>query len=119
MKTPWHHIKRLTLSPQKRAKLFLERSGRCHRCERLIRPGDKWIVEHYLALENGGSNDWHNLTITCDWCKPDKDREDHGTAAKSRRVATKHIVPSEQRVKQKSGFRGWRKFNGDVVLRDD
>jgi len=112
--TPWHHTKRQTLSPQKRAKLFLERHGKCHRCTRILRPSDTWIVEHVIALENGGSNDWENLDITCSWCKPEKDAADHGKAAKSRRVATKHVLPKSQRS-GRSGFRGWRKFNGDPV----
>ena len=116
MKSAWHHEPRKSLSPQKRAKLFMERGGQCHRCTRKVDGSDDWIVEHVLALENGGTNDWSNLDITCSWCKPAKDRQDHGIAAKSRRVCTKHVVPKSGRGKRQ-GFRGWRKFNGDVVWR--
>ena len=104
---------RKTLTPQRKAKLFLERGGCCHACKRKLHPGDVWIVEHMLALENSGTNDWENLGITCSWCKPSKDREDHGKAAKTRSVATKHVVPRSER--KRPGFRGWRKFNGEVV----
>jgi 5-methylcytosine-specific restriction endonuclease McrA len=115
--SPWHHVPRKTLTPQQKAKLFHERGGRCHRCRRKLRSGDIWSVEHMFALENGGSNDRDNLDITCSWCKPKKDAADHATAAKSRHVATKHAVPSRER-KSKRGFRGGRKFNGEVVWYD-
>ena len=112
--SPWHHEPRKSLSPQKRAKLFAEKEGRCHSCTRKIRPGEGWIVEHVVALENGGTNDWSNLDITCGWCKGEKDAQDHRIAAKSRRVTTKHVVPKAERGKRQ-GFRGWRKFNGEVI----
>lgn len=86
----------------------------CHRCRRKLRPGDDWIDEHLVALENGGTNDLSNRGITCTWCKPHKDAEDHKKAAKSRHVATAHVVPTKRRDKRR-GFKGWRKFNGEVV----
>ncbi len=91
-RSPWHHDPRERLTDQKAAKLFLERGGCCHRCKRKLRAGDDWIVEHIIALENGGSNDWTNLAITCDWCKPEKDAEDHSQAGKQRSTATKHVI---------------------------
>jgi len=113
MKTPWHHEPRKFLTEQKAAKLFLERGGRCGQCQRKLMPGDDWIVEHVLALENGGTNDWDNLDITCSWCKPAKDAKDHATAGHIRRAATKHIVPKSMRKKsalsKKPGFKfDWR-----------
>jgi len=75
-------------------------------------------VEHITALECGGSNDWDNLGITCSWCKPKKDAEDHAQAGKQRRAATKHLLPKSLR---KSKFRTgkWkRKVNGQTVERD-
>lgn len=106
---------RSRLTDRQKAKLFLARGGACHACGRKLRPGDKWIVEHMIALENGGSNDWDNLGVTCAWCKPKKDAADHKQAAKTRSVATKHVVPKSERKRQ--GFRGWRKFNGEIVWR--
>ena len=110
----FHHDPRKRLTDQQRAKLFLECGGMCHRCRRKLRPGDDWIDEHLTALENGGTNDLSNRGITCTWCKPHKDAEDHKKAAKSRHVATAHVVPTKRRDKRR-GFKGWRKFNGEVV----
>lgn len=95
--SPWHHVKRIKLTDNQVAKLFVERGGRCHICKRKLRVGDDWIVEHLIALENGGTNDRDNLDITCLWCKPKKDAEDHASAAKSRGVAVKHLLPKSMR----------------------
>lgn len=98
-RNPWEHEPRIRLSEQKATKLFLERHGCCGECGWKFRPGDKrkWIVEHIIALENGGTNDWDNLGITCTVCKPIKDAEDHAMAAKSRSKATKHFLPKNMR----------------------
>lgn len=97
MISPWHHEKRVRITNKQAVALFLERGGRCHKCQRKLNTGDDWIVEHTLALENGGTNDWDNLDITCAWCKPVKDAEDHGRAAKSRDVAVRHFLPKSMR----------------------
>jgi 5-methylcytosine-specific restriction protein A len=99
-RSPWHHEPRIRLSEQKAAKLFLERGGCCRECGRKLKPGDDWIIEHVIALENGGTNDWENLGITCSWCKPKKDAEDHGKAAESRSKATRHFVSKSMRKKK-------------------
>lgn len=111
------HEPRQRLGDRDRAKLFLERGGCCHRCTRKLGPKDDWIVEHLVALENGGTNAWDNLTVTCSWCKPAKDGEDHKAAAHSKRVSVKHVVPKKRREKR-GGFRGWRKFDRTIVWRD-
>jgi 5-methylcytosine-specific restriction enzyme A len=99
-RSPWHHEPRVRLTPQKTAKLFVERHGCCRECGRKLGPSDDWIVEHVVALENGGTNDWENLGITCSWCKPKKDAEDHGLAASNRSKATKHFVSKSMRQKK-------------------
>lgn len=110
IRSPWHHDPRIRLSEQKTVKLFLERGGCCRECGRKLGPADDWIIEHVIALENGGTNDWDNLGVTCSWCKPKKDAEDHGQAAQQRQKATKHHLPKSMRQRK------WpsRKFNGDV-----
>lgn len=114
---PWTPTPRKTLSDQDRARLFVERGGYCWRCTRRLRAGDIWYVEHLLALENGGTNDWTNLDITCEHCFPGKNAEDHAKAAKSRHVRTYHVVPSSERDKRR-GFKGWRRMNGEIRWRD-
>jgi 5-methylcytosine-specific restriction endonuclease McrA len=111
MRTPWHHEPRVRISEQQVAKLFLEHDGRCGQCKRKLGPSDDYIVEHVLALENGGTNDWDNLGITCAWCKPAKDAADHKAAGHARRVATKHIISKSMRKRSPLGKRPGIKFN--------
>lgn len=65
--------------------------GCCHRCARKIPTGDAWIIEHLVALVNGGENRETNLRLTCSWCKPHKDREDMAIRQTTRNVRTKHL----------------------------
>lgn len=114
---------RQRLTDQDRARLFLERGGRCHKCKRKLGPADDWIVEHMLALENGGTNEWKNLDVTCEWCLPAKNAEDDKVAKKIRAVATNHIVPTSQRQKSGRPLPGTKasgikkKMNGQVEKR--
>lgn len=96
----FRHHPRERLTDHERAELFLERGGRCHRCTRKIRPGNKWIAEHIHALECGGDNKWSNWGITCQWCLPAKNAEDAAKAAKGRAVAVAHLIPPSQRQKK-------------------
>ena len=101
MRSAWHHDPRIKLTEQQVAKLFLERHGCCRECGRKLTARDQYIVEHVIALENGGTNDWDNLGLTCSWCKPIKDAADHAQAGKQRRTATKHLVPKTMRKRSK------------------
>ena len=120
---PWRHEPRNRLTDQQKAKLFLERGGRCHRCKRKLGPSDTWTDEHVIALENGGTNAWDNRDISCSWCKPLKDAEDHKKAAKGRAVAVATIIPRSQRQRKGrpmmgSKASGWRKrMDGSVERR--
>lgn len=97
------HEPRKRFTPQERAEVFAMRDGRCHRCTRPIGPRDRWTLEHMIALENGGTNDPENLSVSCDWCEPEKTAEDHAKAGKSRRNYTRHAVHSDFRRS-----RAWR-----------
>ena len=96
-RSPWHHDPRIRLTEQQTAKLFLERHGCCRECGRKLGPADDYIVEHVIALENGGDNSWDNLGITGMCCKALKDSRDHEQAGKQRRTATKHLVSKSMR----------------------
>jgi len=97
LRTAFHHEPRVRLSQQQTAKLFLERHGCCRECGRKLGPADDWIVEHIIALENGGKNEWENYGITGLCCKAAKDARDHGAAAKNRKAATRHCVSKSMR----------------------
>lgn len=100
MNTPFHHNPRGSMTPQRRARVFAARNGQCHKCGRKLGPSDFWCVEHVIALECGGTDDETNLDVTCEWCLPDKNAEDHATAGHIRRSATKHTVPSAFRKRR-------------------
>lgn len=116
---PWKHEKRVRLTHQQSAKLFLERNGCCRECGRRLGPADDWVAEHIIALECGGNNSWDNLGITgvaC--CKVVKDAADHAQAGKQRRSATKHLVSKSMRKKSSlSNSRYKRKVSGETVER--
>ncbi len=120
----FRHTPREHLTDQERAKLFLERGGRCHKCGRKLGPADKWIAEHIIALSSGGTNAWSNWGITCAWCLPAKNAEDAAKVAKGRAIAVAHIVPTDQRMKRGPPLPGsrrskWkRKMNGTWERRE-
>lgn len=105
MSDPFRHEPRKRFTAQERAEIFALRGGRCHRCTRKLGPQDTWILEHLIALENGGTNDTENMEVTCSWCEPTKTAEDHAKAGHSRRAYTKHTVPGAFR---RSKSWGWR-----------
>lgn len=117
------HEPRRRLTDQQLAALFLRHNGKCACCTRKIRSGEVWHADHIIALENGGSNDPSNFQPLCAWCHREKTKEDHAKAAKSRHVATAHVVPTIHRQKKGRPLPGsrrskWkRKMNGEVVLR--
>lgn len=113
--------KRFTV--HQKAQIFLAAEGRCHRCTRKLSSGDDWTVEHLVALQNGGTNDVSNMSITCSWCFRPKNAEDAKKAAKGRRVAVNTIVPRRERLSKTPMPHGRysktkRKMNGQIVERE-
>lgn len=105
MSDPFYHEPRKRFTPQERAAVFALRGGKCHICRRKLGPQDKWTLEHVIALENGGTNDPENLSVSCSWCEPEKTAEDHAKAGKSRRNYTRHAVHSDFRRSRSWGYR--------------
>lgn len=92
------------IPPRVRLRVWDREHGRCHRCARKIPVGDAWIIEHRIALINGGRNAEDNLCLTCSWCKPLKDAEDVAEKAETYRVRSKHVLPRERSRLQGRGF---------------
>lgn len=90
--------------PRVKLRIWDRCKGRCHRCNRKIPTGDKWILEHLVALINGGTNSEDNLCLTCSWCKPVKDAEDVAVKSKTARVRQRHILPRGPSRLQGRGF---------------
>ena len=92
------------IPPRVRLRVWERCEGRCHKCQRKIPVGDKWILEHLIALINGGANAESNLCLTCSWCKPIKDAEDVAEKAKTYAVKSKHLLPRKPSRLQSRGF---------------
>lgn len=101
--------------PRVRARVFLAKGGRCHRCSRLVQPslGDKWTLEHLVAIINGGANAEANLDVTCSWCLPAKNAEDVAEKSAAYSKRKRHLG-----LKKARPLSRWkRKVDGTVVLR--
>jgi hypothetical protein len=84
--------------PRVRVRVFDRKHGRCHICERSIRAGEKWTLEHLIALinwrattEQPHGNRESNLTVTCDWCLPEKNAADVAQKSKAYATRAKHL----------------------------
>lgn len=77
--------------PRVRVRVFERCDGKCGQCGRKIRPGERWTLEHLIALINGGRNAEDNLGVTCDWCLPAKNAADVAEKSKSAKVRAKHL----------------------------
>lgn len=69
--------------------------GCCHRCTRKIRAGERWTLEHTVALILGGKNREDNLSLTCCNCLPVKNAEDVAEKSEVYEIRKKHILPKE------------------------
>lgn len=81
-----------------------------------------WFDDHDESLENGGSNEDHNRQLLCGPCHAKKYPDDRAKAAKTKRKFTKSVIPTKQRQKKSAKipsrpFTGWRRFNGDKVIK--
>ncbi len=103
-----------------RLRVFERCQGKCGICDRSIRAGERWTLEHVIAICNGGPNAESNLDITCCNCLAAKNAADVAEKAKIARVRSKHIgikatsrhpMPGSRRSRFK------RKLDGTTILR--
>lgn len=90
--------------PRVRVRVFERCEGRCGECGRKIRAGERWTLEHLVALINGGANAEHNLGVTCDWCLPNKNARDVAEKAKVARIKARHLGIRKSPTIQSRGF---------------
>lgn len=88
-----------------RVRVFDRCRGICHMCGRVIRAGERWILEHLKAIINGGLNRESNLGLTCCLCLPKKNAADLAEKSETYHMRKKHVLPSEP-------SRGFRKPEG-------
>ena len=100
--------------PRVRLRVLDRYNGKCPICTLEIL--GSFACDHIVALINGGLNVESNLQPLCKWCHAKKTAEDVADKAKVAAVRRK----SHQLSKYKRpGFRGWRRFNGEPVRRDE
>ena len=101
--SPYVHAKRVSMTPQQRAKIFAAHDGRCHVCSRKLGPADDWDVSHVIALENGGTDEDDNKAVICEWCHAERTKDDHAAHTRGKRAYERHTVPARFRKS-----RSWR-----------
>jgi hypothetical protein len=74
-----------------RLRVFERYGGICQRTGRKIRAGDKWEVDHCIALINGGANAETNLQPVLAEAHREKTREDVAVKSKVARMKAKHL----------------------------
>jgi 5-methylcytosine-specific restriction enzyme A len=83
--------RRRSLSNTKRIHLFVQNKGRCAHCAMIIRPGQRWDVDHIIPIALGGSNKETNLQILCLSCHMTKTAyEDIPRITKTKRLEIRH-----------------------------
>lgn len=96
--------------PRVRVRVFDKYHGRCYLTGQIIRPGDKWEVEHVKALCNGGEHRESNLAPAL--------VEHHKIKTKADRREKKKVDARRKRhlgIKRPRSIRSWRKFDGTPV----
>lgn len=102
-----------------RLRVFLKAEGKCQTCSRQIRGGDKWALDHKIALINNGEHRETNLQMLCEWCHSKKTKSD--TAEKSKTYAKRksnYGIKKSKNPLPGSKASGWkRKMDGSWVRR--
>lgn len=74
-----------------RLRVFERYGGRCYISNRKIMPGDKWQVDHIVAIINGGPHRESNLAPVLDSEHKAKTKADVATKSKTARMKAKHL----------------------------
>jgi len=95
-----------------RLRVFERFGGVCHISGRKIMPGDKWDMDHVIALINGGENRESNLAPALSQEHKKKTAQDSSQKSKTAKIKERHLG-------LKKRHRSWgnytKKMNGDIV----
>lgn len=116
MSNPFAHDKRRSMTPQRVARIYAFRMGRCgvwngeaqnwgDGCGWKFGVKGDFEIDHITALARGGvdDDDLTNYQLLCCACHGKKTKEDVKEAASIKRAYTNHVVPSRWRKS-----RSWR-----------
>lgn len=101
-----------------RLRVFERYGGACYLTGRIIRPGDRWDIEHIKALSLGGEHRESNMAPALVEPHKIKTAQDRRVKAKTDRIRKKHLG-----IRKPSRFPGsrdskWKKkVGGEVVPR--
>jgi len=115
-------MKRKSLTPTQRVKIFLAADGICHLCGlKIDAPKQRCDVEHVKPLHMGGADDPTNMRPAHIQCHAVKTAGEATTRAKCDRVRARHLGVKRQSSRpmpfgRNSNFK--RRFDGSVVRRD-
>lgn len=88
--------------------------GHCEICTRKLYPGDI-NYDHEIPCASGGDASLNNCAVLCRSCHGAKTSEwDAPAIAKGRRIRNRQLG-----IRKPSRWRGWRKFNGEIVRRGE
>lgn len=106
---------RRRLSPTKRARLFMDWNGVCYRCDRPIKRGEAWDIDHKTPLALGGADDEHNLAPMHIDCHGKKTAVDIRQIRKADRQCKAHAgINRKSRPIAGSKASGWKHaMNGE------
>lgn len=104
--------------PRVRDRIFLRHGGMCHLSGRKIRAGERWEVEHVIALCNGGKHIESNLAPALVGPHREKTANDRKIKARDDRIRKRHLGirgKSKFATNRDGPFK--RKIDGTVVRR--
>ena len=90
-----------------RTAFLKEHNATCHICNGAIQPGDKWDVDHVIALELGGADEpanWRPAHMKCHRGPQGKTARDLEAIAKAKRREAAHIGAKPKGNLKSAGF---------------
>ena len=95
--------RRRTMTGKARLAFLKEHGSTCHICGGAIQPGDKWEIEHVIALSMGGDDEPGNTRPAHAKCHRAKTDADLAAVAKAkRREIARHGAKQPPKVKMRS-----------------
>ncbi|MCB5176422.1 HNH endonuclease [Microvirga sp. SM9] len=83
---------RRRLTPHRRLQVWERTAGVCVIChQRINGVRERWIAEHFRALELGGTDELANLGPAHERCARSKTQDDHRRAARAKRQKIRHL----------------------------
>jgi 5-methylcytosine-specific restriction endonuclease McrA len=112
--------KRGHLSAKRKLSIWEREHGKCMICEAKLTTG-RFIFEHVIALEMGGTDTDDNIRLTCKGCATEKTKKDHSQAAhaKRRKASVLGMKQSKTPLPFGRGSKFKKKMDGTVVRRDE